>query len=418
MDLAWLTLLALLVVVGISCTSRLNPGVAAIALAWLIVRWATPHFGSSLNEKALWSGFPAELFLTLLGVSWLFAQAEGNGTLRQAATAIEGLCHGRRGMLPILFFIIALNLGSFGPGNIAVAGLIAPMAMAAAKRTGISPLLMAVMVGHGAIGSTVSPFTAAGVVANQKLVEIGLSDVAWKVFAWNAAANCLAAAGGFTLLGGWRLWRKSTATVTAIDSQLSVRFEGRHWLTMGVIGLMIAAVVILKTQIGMTAFMCAAVLSLLRAADEGETLRRIPWSVLVMVCGVSVLTSLLEKTGGNERFAQLIAKVSSPATLPAFVAFVTGIVSIYSSTTGVVLPVFLPLVKDIAASHSLSNPLGLALAVLVGGNLVDMSPLSTIGAICLAASPVDCDRRLLFNQLLAWGFAMAVVGALVSWVCF
>lgn len=220
------------------------------------------------------------------------------------------------------------------------------------------------------------------------------------------------------LLGGWRLWRKSADDVAVIESKMPAAFERKHWLTMGVIALLIAAVVIFKTQVGMTAFVCAALLSLLRAADEGETLRRIPWSVLVMVCGVSVLTSLLEKTGGNERFAQLIAEVSTPATLPALVAFVTGIVSIYSSTTGVVLPVFLPLVKDIAASHSLSNPLGLALAVLVGGNLVDMSPLSTIGAICLAASPVDCDRRLLFNQLLAWGFAMAVVGAVISWVCF
>jgi di/tricarboxylate transporter len=277
---------------------------------------------------------------------------------------------------------------------------------------------MAVMVGHGAIGSTVSPFTAAGVVANQKLVEIGLSDVAWKIFAWNVAANSLAAAGGFVLLGGWRLWRKSAEDIAVLESQSPVTFERRHWLTMGVIGLLIAAVVIGKTQVGMTAFACAALLSLLRATDEGETLRRIPWSVLVMVCGISVLTSLLEKTGGNERFAQLIAKVSSPATLPALVAFVTGIVSIYSSTTGVVLPVLLPLVKDIAASHSLSNPLGLALAVLVVGNLVDMSPLSTIGAICLAAAPVDCDRRRLFNQLLAWGFAMAAGGAVISWVCF
>lgn len=220
------------------------------------------------------------------------------------------------------------------------------------------------------------------------------------------------------LLGGWRLWRKSADDVAVIESKMPAAFERKHWLTMGVIALLIAAVVIFKTQVGMTAFVCAALLSLLRAADEGETLRRVPWSVLVMVCGVSVLTSLLETTGGNERFAQLIAKVSSPATLPPIVAFVTGIVSIYSSTTGVVLPVFLPLVKDIAASHSLSNPLGLALAVLVGGNLVDMSPLSTIGAICLAASPVGCDRKLLFNQLLAWGFAMAVVGAVLSWGCF
>ena len=34
MDLAWLSLVALAVVVAISCTSRANPGVVAIVLAW------------------------------------------------------------------------------------------------------------------------------------------------------------------------------------------------------------------------------------------------------------------------------------------------------------------------------------------------------------------------------------------------
>ena len=38
----------------------------------------------------------------------------------------------------------------------------------------------------------------------------------------------------------------------------------------------------------------------------------------------------------------------------------------------------------------------------VGGHLVDVSPLSTIGALCIAAAPSE-DSRKLFNKLLAWG---------------
>ena len=48
------------------------------------------------------------------------------------------------------------------------------------------------------------------------------------------------------------------------------------------------------------------------------------------------------------------------------VALVTGLVSIYSSTTGVVLPAFLPMVKDLAASQPGSegrSALGKALAL-------------------------------------------------------
>jgi hypothetical protein len=57
-------------------------------------------------------------------------------------------------------------------------------------------------------------------------------------------------------------------------------------------------------------------------------------------------------------------------------------------------------------------------AMVVGGHLVDVSPLSTLGALCLAAAPHGTDSRALFNQLLAWGAAMSVIGALACWLLF
>jgi Mg2+/citrate symporter len=126
---------------------------------------------------------------------------------------------------------------------------------------------------------------------------------------------------------------------------------------------------------------------------------------------------LLDKTGGTERFAGVINRISTPGTATGVLALVTGLVSVYSSTTGVVLPAFLPMVKELAEVQEGSNPLSLALSVLVGGNLVDMSPLSTIGALCLAAYPNAAERPRLYSQLLAWGFAMAFAGALLCWLC-
>lgn len=420
MDLAWLTLLALVAVVVLSCTTRLNPGVAAIVLAWLIAAIIAPHFGQSLGEKAIAAGFPAELFLTLVGVSLLFGQAEANGTLQRAAGAMLRLVGGSRGLVPWLYFALAFLLGSAGPGNIAVAALIAPLAMQSASRLGISPLLMAALVGHGAIASTVSPFTAAGVVTNQKLADIGIEHAAWQVFAWNAAANALAAAIAYAVLGGFRLWTSKTEHVLplqqshASEDSVAGSASWQHWLTAAIIALVLAAVAIGKVHIGLAAFCGAAALILLRAGDDAAGLARVPWGVILMVSGVSVLTSLLDKTGGSQRFAALIGTASTPATLPAVVALVTGLVSIYSSTTGVVLPAFLPMVGNLASLHAGGDPLNLALAVLVGGNLVDMSPLSTIGALCLAAVRPGLDRRRLFNRLLAWGFAMTVLGTAIS----
>ena len=57
-------------------------------------------------------------------------------------------------------------------------------------------------------------------------------------------------------------------------------------------------------------------------------------------------------------------------------------------------------------------------AVIVAGHLVDSSPLSTIGALCIASAPLTADRRLLFNQVLIWGLSMAVVGAGLCYLLF
>jgi hypothetical protein len=60
--------------------------------------------------------------------------------------------------------------------------------------------------------------------------------------------------------------------------------------------------------------------------------------------------------------------------------------------------------------------MAIASSIIVGASLVDVSPLSTLGALCLAHAPLGADRTKLFNQLLAWGLSMAVVGAIVCFV--
>ena len=76
------------------------------------------------------------------------------------------------------------------------------------------------------------------------------------------------------------------------------------------------------------------------------------------------------------------------------------------------LPAFLPMVPGLAQQLGGGDPLAIASSMNVGGHLVDVSPLSTIGALCIAAAPATRSRRL-FNKLLAWGLSMAVVGALL-----
>ncbi len=93
-----------------------------------------------------------------------------------------------------------------------------------------------------------------------------------------------------------------------------------------------------------------------------------------------------------------------------------GVVSIYSSTSGVVLPAFLPMVPDLAERMGGLEPLPIAWSMNVGASLVDLSSLSTVGALFIASAAPGTDSRALFNGLLLWGMSMAVVGAALSWV--
>jgi hypothetical protein len=64
------------------------------------------------------------------------------------------------------------------------------------------------------------------------------------------------------------------------------------------------------------------------------------------------------------------------------------------------------------------DPLAIASSINVGAHLVDLSPLSTLGALVLANAPLSENRTALFNKLLVWGLSMCFVGAVVCFVFF
>jgi len=164
---------------------------------------------------------------------------------------------------------------------------------------------------------------------------------------------------------------------------------------------------------GLTAFLAAALVIGAGAAAEAPSISRVPWGVILMVCGVSTLIAVLEATGGMALFTALLARLASPGTINGVIALVTGAISLYSSTSGVVLPAFLPTVPGLVAKLGGGDPLAVALSINVGSSLVDVSPLSTLGALCLAAIPDASATHAIFRRLLLWGVAMAVIGGVL-----
>jgi di/tricarboxylate transporter len=413
MSLAWISIAALALAVILSCTAAINVGVLSIALALLV--------GVSLggmSPDAVLAGFPVSLFVTLVGVTLLFSIAESNGTLAGMTARAVRACRGHAGVLPIMFFAIGLIVATIGAGATPASALLAPPAMAVAGRAGVPPLLMAIMAGHGVLGGTLSPFAPNGIVANGVMSRIGLGGVEWQTFAYTALAHTIVAFGGFFLLGGWRLFmRRDPAAVQAPEPVIEA-MGPRHWLTTIGIAALIVTVAGFGMNVGMVSIIIAAMLILLRAADEQKAIKGMPWGVILMVTGVTVLIALLEKTEGLGLFTSGIARVSAPSTIAPIVAFGTGVVSVYSSTGGVVLPAFLPMAPELAQHMGGVQPLPIAWSMSVGASLVDLSSLSTVGALFIAGAASGSDTRRLFNGLLVWGLSMSVVGAALCWILF
>jgi len=456
-SLAVLSLSALILALALSSISSINVGFLAIVLAWLV-----GVYGGGLTVDQVIAGFPSSLFLTLVGLTLLFSMAQVNGTLDRITHKAVRRAAGSPGAIPFVFFVLTNILASVGPGHIAATALMAPLAMAAAGRYGIPAFLMAIMVANGASSGSLSPIAPTGVVVEGiTTMKLGMGDVRWAIYFNNLIGHLVIAWTGYLLLGGWKLLRKAPlkgvpyepaplkgvpyepaplkgvpyepvavagsggSTVADVGRPFTGRqndddspLNRKQWLTCAVIVGLIASVIFLKLNVGIAAFTGAVILTLSRAADETAAVKSMPWGVIMMVSGVTLLVSMVEKNGGMALFAAFLGRLATPGTVTAVAAFFSGLISIYSSTIAVVLPSLLPTVNDLVKNIGGGDPLAIVSSMIVGGHVVDVSPLSTLGALCLAAAPPGTDTKKLFNQLLAWGVSMTFVAAVVCWVIF
>ena len=110
--------------------------------------------------------------------------------------------------------------------------------------------------------------------------------------------------------------------------------------------------------------------------------------------------------------------MSTAYTVTLVAGFWAGLVSAYASTTGVILPAFLPMAKPLLQQVGGTDFMALVSSIIVCGFVVDLSPLSTTGAVFIANAGPKADKNRLFRDMLIWGLSMSVVGAIVSWLAF
>ena len=412
---AWGSLLALLLIIVLSRWERINVGILAIGLAWV-----TGFYWAGADIAEIFGAFPLSLFMILFGVTFFFGLAQANGTLTKIVGFMIRLAYGQTFTLPITFFCLAFGLAAIGPGNIGAVALLAPLAIAIAVKTGIGSFFMTVMLINGANAGTFSPFSPTGIIANGLIAKLGLAMEPWtQVFLPSLLAQSFIALGCYAVLIT-RMRRQQMAMHFSADeiTKSSEPFDRRQIMTILTIGLFVSGIIFLKFDIGFWAVTLAAGLMLCNAADGKAAMSTVPWSVIMMVCGVSMFINVMAKTGGLELFTTLLAQISNPANVTGMLALVAGVVSSYSSSSGVIMPAFIPIVPGLIEKIGAGSPVALVASINVGSHVVDVSPLSTLGALCLAQAAKYEDKTKLFRQLLVFGLSMSLVGASICYLFF
>ena len=432
MDISTPALASIIVLVAIvlfSCFRDINVGILGTA-GGLIVGMV--FSGMKINE--VYKGWPLSLFMILVGVTFMFSAAQVNGTMEKFSAICVRLAKANIRLIPFILFFLVTFITTIGPGNIATTALMAPMCMAIAGRIGLSPFCMTLLVVGAANGAAFSPFAPTGIISNGIIAswapQVGipqeaLSGLGWKIH-WNSEiAQGVVNFGGFFLTGGLAWMGKAKGGADFDIDSIAPKPDALDWkqkYTLFTMVVLVVGVIAFHLDVGMLSFVIGTTYILFNIADDGDAVKKMPWGVIVMVCGMSVLINVMDKAGGLNALIDMIAIVSNGTTINGVVGFIAGLISAYSSSSGVVMPMFLNMVPGLlqaVGTFDADHAVRLASSINIGAHLVDTSPLSTLGALCIANAAVDDKAKgVLFRNLLFWGLSMSVVGAVVCYVFF
>src|SRR5687768_2893363 len=155
-----LSIIVLVAIFLVATTLPINMGVLGIVAAF--------GLGTALgvSEDDIFAGFPGDLFVILVGVTYLFAIATNNGTVDWLIHAAVRAVGGRTAAIPWVMFLVTAILTASGavvPGAVAI---IAPIGLGFAITYGINPVLMGLMIINGATAGGFSPISVFGSIVN------------------------------------------------------------------------------------------------------------------------------------------------------------------------------------------------------------------------------------------------------------
>ncbi|MEY3900748.1 MAG: hypothetical protein RL189_54 [Pseudomonadota bacterium] len=421
--------------------SKVNAGIPAL----VVVLFAVPLIPDGNVGRAS-TLFPTSLFLTLLGVTFFFTTLNSCGLIDNLLQKILRLFVPFPRLLPVVLFLIVASLTALGLGNIATIALLAPLAIPLARQIGMSTFLMTLLLVGAANAASFSPLTLPGIFTNEFIQNSEIlrrhmqpSTMRWWIF-WSVFF-CISFTTifSFFILGGKKWLNQSTSTATnesAAESSVRLNRQQKQTATLAtilailfIVGCVLAlpfweslldphvlAIPRRFADVGLIGWMGGLLMILFGLVEPEKNLKNVPWPTLILVCGMSTYIELLSRLGLPDAIATLAQQSIATQLLPAAFAAGSALLSAFSSSVGVALPVFMPIVQSVAQSVETSIAQSTTIAVAVGSHLVDASPLSTLGALCLAQIKDTQEQSSTYRSLLIYSFSMIPVAAALSFL--
>lgn len=370
-----ISLILFIAVILLAFFRKVNVGVVALTAGVIAVR----IFG--LNDKALIGGISASMFTTLVGITLLFAAVTQTGALDLLARKIIALAGNRMWIIPIAVYIAGFIVAGVGPGAIPALAIIPALAAVIAVEVGFDPIMLVLIGEAGLMAGRMTPITPEAAIITAAAAEAGIEGVMGTVLLCQTLVTIIYSLIMWFLFKGYKI----KTPLKPIERTAIEKFNHKQVIALAGIVLMMVMLIFFKVNIGLAAFFVAGILFLFGVADDGKAIKALPWSTIVMVLAVGALLDIVNDMGGIDLLSAGMSSIMTKGTATPIMGISAGLLSLVSSALGVVYPTMMPMCAGIAEQVGGVNPVALMAAVGAGGSLAGISPLSTGGALAVAA---------------------------------
>ena len=408
MNLAVLSLVIFLATVVIGIATKVNCGLVAMISSFIL---ATFFLDDMTFTDVYTNSWPSKIFFMMLAVTLLFGMAGANGTMELIARRLVMMMKGRSKFMPLFIFLLTFVLSATGGGP-GIAPMIMPIAMSLCAQTGMSVLMMGIIIEAAAGSGGMSPIATNGIIASGFAEQIGATEYMGMYIPY-----VLIMVMESIVVYFWRGGHKVPDVDPAVLGVDVPKMNHGQKLTTIVILCVIISVIFFGMDVAATAMVGAAILLIFGVMKDRKAIMTVNWNTLMLVAGMFMLIQVVTQCGGIDLISSFIMKFITPKTSTGVMCLLSGLLAVVTSSSGVVMPTLIPVCGSIAASTGVSVNL-LTAGVCAGANSAFYSPFSVLGSMTMSMYPDTVDRDKIFVRHLQLTFVSIVFSSALAFAGF